>query len=158
MIAIDDTTWNLPCNVDRSAEVMPSEISGMLLDKTYLNDVIGTYMSYDLTLAVPPANEYDYAQLYEILTEPVDGHRFLFPYNEGTVAITARVTEVRDSLVYTASERQYWKGISFSVTANHPTKTMQLGDVILRGLAEVPNVTLPTGGGMVYRNLDVEYF
>lgn len=158
MISVDETSWDVPCDVQRTADVTPSKISGMMLDKTYLNDVIGTYMSYSITLAVPPSMEYQYAQLYEILTAPVDGHRFILPYNEGMVAITARVEQVKDVLVWTRTNRQYWRGISFDVIANHPTKTMELGEVLLRGLQEVPNVTLPSGGGMVYDDLDVEYF
>lgn len=158
MISIDETTWEVPCDVERTADITPSEISGMMLDKTYLNDVIGTYMSYAVTLAVPPTKEYEYVQLYEILTQPVDGHRFILPYNQGMVAITARVESVKDVLVWTKTNKQYWRGVTFTAIANHPTKTMELGEVLLRGLAEVPNVTLPTGGGMVYDDLDVEYF
>lgn len=158
MITIDDMTWNVPCDVQRTADITPSEISGMLLDKTYLNDVIGTYMTYAITMVVPPKQTYEYSQLYEVLTAPVDGHRFVLPYNEGMVHITGRVGSVSDRLVWTATERQYWKGVSFSVVANHPTKTMELGDVLLRGLEEVPNVTLPGGGGMAYPDYDVERF
>lgn len=158
MITIDGKAWNVPCDVQRTADVTSSDISGMLLDKTYFNDVLGTFMSYSVSLAVPPTMEYEYAQLYEMLTEPVDAHAFLMPYNEGTIEVTARVESVQDTLVWTASQNQYWRGISFTVTANHPSKTMELGEAIARGMSAVPNVTLPSGSGRVYRTADEVYY
>ncbi len=146
MISIDGYEWDIPCDIGRVAEVMPSEISGMLLDKTYFNDVIGTYYSFEVTLAVPPSMADEYATIYEMLTDPVDGHIFIFPYNNTTRQVTARVEEVNDALVYTASNRQYWKGIQFTAVANHPSKTMQLGEVITRGQSPMPEVIdIPIG-------------
>ena len=146
MITIDGYEWPIPCDIDREAEVTPSEISGMMLDKSYFNDVIGTYMRYDVTLAVPPSMESDYAALYETLTNPVDAHSFVLPYNQSTVTLTARVDRVKDVLVYTKTHKQYWRGIKFTITANHPTKTISLGEVISRGKSPLPEVIgIPIG-------------
>lgn len=140
MITIDGYTWPIPCDVERTAEVTPSEISGMMLDKSYFNDVIGTFMKYDVTLAVPPSMENDYTVLYETLTAPIDGHEFVMPYGQSDIEVTARVDTVKDVLVYTASAKQYWRGIKFSVTANHPSKYESLGTVVTRGRTPMPAV------------------
>lgn len=146
MITIDGYEWDVPCDVERAAEMTPSEISGLMLDRSYFNDVLGTYMRYDLTLAVPPSREADYATLYETLTAPVDAHSFVLPYNQDTITLTARVESVQDVLVYTRTRKQYWRGIKFSVIANHPTKTLSLGEVISRGKSPLPEVIgLPIG-------------
>ena len=170
MITIDGYEWNVPCNLERVAEITPSEISGMLLDKSYFNDVLGTFLRYEVTLAVPPSMESDYATLYESLTDPVDAHTFVMPYNQNTVTLTARVENVTDVLVYTASKRQYWKGVKFSVIANHPTKSDELGDAIERGLSPMPEVygaaigsvyELTENGWIVYtdyEDIDEVYF
>ena len=146
MITIDGYEWDVPCDIEREAEMTPSEISGLMLDRSYFNDVLGTYMRYDVTLAVPPSREADYATLYETLTDPVDAHMFVLPYNQTTLNLTARVENVQDVLVYTTTRRQLWKGIKFTVIANHPTKSMSLGKVIDRGKSPLPEVIgLPIG-------------
>ena len=150
MISIDGAEWGIPCSVERVSEMTPSEISGLMLDKSYFNDVLGTYLRYEITLAVPPSMSDDYSELYEALTEPVDGHTFVFPYNQGDVEITARVENVQDVLVYTASEKQYWKGVKFAAVSNYPTKTMGLSGVITRGRSPMPEaLTMPVGASFV---------
>ena len=138
MISIDGYTWDVPCSIERQAEMTPSDISGMLLDKSYFNDVLGTYMKYDLTLAIPPTMEDAYSELYETLTEPVDAHLFVLPYNQGDIELTARVQSIKDILFLSTTQKQYWKGVSFSLIANHPTKKEELGDVIARGMSALP--------------------
>jgi hypothetical protein len=146
MITIDGNQWPVPCDIEREAEVKPSEISGMMLDKTYFNDVLGTYMRYDVSIAVPPKMARQYDELYETLTDPVDGHAFVMPHGQGTLEITGRVESVRDTLVYTASHRQYWKGITFTVIANHPSKVDTLEGVLVRGRSPLPEeVAYPVG-------------
>lgn len=138
MITIDGNQWPVPCDIEREAEVTPSEISGMMLDKTYFNDVLGTYMRYDVSIAVPPKMARQYDELYETLTDPVDGHAFVMPHGQSTIEVTGRVESVRDTLVYTVSHRQYWKGISFTVIANHPSKVDTLEGVLVRGRSPLP--------------------
>ena len=140
MISIDGAEWDVPCDIRRTADMTASEISGMMLDKTYFNDVLGTFLTYDVTLAVPPDMESEYFQIYEALTDPVDAHQFVMPYNGDTVEITARVESVRDALVYTVSRKQLWKGVEFTVIANHPTKKMNYGEVITVGRLPAPDM------------------
>ena len=138
MIIIDGFEWNVPCDIERVAEVTPSEISGLMLDKTYFNDVIGTFLRYDVTLAVPTTMKDEYDSLYETLTDPVDAHSFVMPYGRSTVQITARVENVQDVLVYSTTRKQYWKGVKFSAIANHPTKKMELEEVLSVGVSPFP--------------------
>lgn len=146
MIVIDGNVWPVPCDVTRVSEVRPSEISGVLLDKTYFNDVMGTYLRYNVTLAVPTNMSNDYDALYESLTDPVDGHSFVMPYGKETIEVTARVERVEDALVYVSSKKQYWKGVRFQVVSNHPTKAMTLGEVLYRGLSPMPEaIGVPDG-------------
>lgn len=170
MILIDGFKWPVPCDVERVADMTPSEISGMMLDKSYFNDVIGTYMKYDVSLAVPPVMENLYSTLYETLTDPVDGHSFVMPHNQTLITVTGRVESVQDALVYSATKKQYWKSIRFSVISNYPSKVDELGNVIARGRSPMPeDVELPIGAVYQltddgwypfaqYENLDVVHF
>lgn len=146
MFTIDGIEWGYPCDITRMAEVTASEISGMLLDKSYFNDIIGTFMKYDVKIAVPITARDAYAEIYEILTQPVDGHTFILPYNNSTVEITGRVASVNDVYVRMSNGGVYWKGTSFSIISNAPTKTMSLSDVLTRGRAPLPDMANPAEG------------
>lgn len=147
---IDGANWTLPCDVSRSAKIQSSDISGTLLDKSYFNDVLGTYMQYNITVAVPFGMEQEYNELYEIITAPVDGHEFILPYAGGNIAITGRVEEIRDDYVETDSGI-HWRGIRFNVIANHPSKSMDLDEVITRGVTPLPDESdIDVGSAYVY--------
>lgn len=146
MFTIDGISWPYPCKITRTAEVTASEISGLLLDKSYMNDVIGTYMSYEVTIAVPKDRGSQYATIYESLTDPVDGHAFILPYNSGTISITGRVVSVSDNYVRMPGGAIAWKGTTFTVIANHPSKSESLGTVITRGRTPFPTSASVTVG------------
>ncbi len=153
MFTIDGLTWDIPCDIDRVMEVRPSDISGLLMDKTWFNDVLGTYLRYSVTLAANPDDMTAYYQIMETLNAPVDGHAFVLPYNESTIQITARVENVRDVYVMLPGGATYWKGTKFDVIANGPTKEQALGEVIARGMSPLPDVSGPREGDIyIYTN------
>lgn len=124
--SVDDITYNVGYSVSRQAKIRSSEVSGTLLDKTYFNDVIGTYFEYTVKIVVPVGSESDYADLYEVLTDPVGEHKFVFPYNQTVQEIKARVEVVNDRYVgeeIRGSNRvKMWRSITFRAIANEPTK------------------------------------
>lgn len=140
MFTIDGTRWPWPCSIERAAEIRPSEVSGLLMNRNYFNDVIGTYMQYTVSVAIPLNQRDRHTALYEQLTEPVDGHVFVLPYNQSSVTVTGRVEGVQDVYVLLANGGQYWKGLRFTVTANHPTKYKALNEVLSRGRTIVPEI------------------
>lgn len=146
MITIDGVTYNAKVEITRQAEVTPSDISGLLLDKSYFNDVLGTYMEYEVRFSYPLYNRTTYAALYEVLTQPVDAHTFVLPYNKGTITLTARVESISDVCLELDNGRKYWRNCSFAIIANHPSKTMSLSNTITRGLTVLPEVTGPEVG------------
>jgi len=146
MFSIDGITWDIPCSIEREAEISASDISGLMLDRSYFNDVLGTYMSYTVRIAVPLNMRDEYTQIYEALTNPVDGHLFVMPYNDSTIEITARVSTVSDVYVRLAGGQVYWKGIEFTCVANYPTKAMTLGEMVVTGRAPSPDVAEPSQG------------
>lgn len=143
MLTIDGIDYDVKVDVRRTAEITPSDISGLMLDKSYFNDVLGTYMAYEISLLYPLYNQDKYARLYEALTEPVDGHDFILPYNNSTLALTARVETVEDEVLELNDGRVFWRSCRFAVIGNGPTKTMSLSEVITRGRAPLPDISEP---------------
>lgn len=144
--SIDGVEWTVPCKITRTAEVKASQISGILLNKAYFNDVLGTYMQYEIAIAVPLDQRPTYTAIYEKLTEPVDGHAFVLPYNTTTLQLTARVTNIKDIYVWLAGGGTYWKGIQFTIIGNNPTKTITLSQAINRGMTPLPAPMSPEDG------------
>lgn len=113
----------------------------MMLDKSYFNDVLGTYMVYDISVDVPIGREDEAAQLYDVLTDPVDGHEFMLPYAGGTITVTGRVSDVRDIFTRMRDGSNRWRAISFTVQGNHPTREYTLDEVLIRGAAPLPDAS-----------------
>ena len=146
MFVIDDYVFPYPCQIERVAELRASEVSGMLLDRSWFNDVLGTYLRYSVALAVPPDEAAAYERLYGLLTDPVDGHRFALPYNSGTVQLTGRVEGVSDALARLPGGGQYWRSVKFTVIANHPKRSYALSEALSRGLSALPDAASPELG------------
>lgn len=145
---IDNALIDLPCSIERTAELSASDVSGILLNKSYFNDVLGTYMKYTIAVAVPIGKEGLYTALYEAVTDPVAGHTFILPYNQTNIQITGRVESISDKYYREENGVKIWRGIKFSIIANSPTKTLSLGEVISRGLPQPPDVQNPSLGDL----------
>lgn len=122
--------------ISRVAEVKASEISGMMLDKSWFSDVLGTYLRYELTLKMPYRSSRQYNVLFELLTEPRPYHEFVLPYNDGEITLNARVEKISDVYTRMPGGKSYWKGLKVSVIANHPSKTLTLEESIAYGGAQ----------------------
>jgi len=146
MFSIDGMEWNLPCKITRTAQLTASEVSGMMLDKRYFNDVIGTYMTYGVTVVVPLGKEDLYSAFYEKLVDPVSSHNFVLPYNQGTIQLTARVETVSDELYREVNGKKVWRRTSFTIIANYPSKTYTLSQVVARGVDQLPTISNPVDG------------
>lgn len=148
MFTVDGLRWTLPCDIERVSEVKASDISGMLLNKNYFNDVIGTYLQYTVTLVVPFGQETQYALLYETLNQAVDAHTFTLPYNQETITITGRIQSISDVYRKLSDGSAHWTGIKFTVISNAPSKTHTLGQAIARGITPMPDIISPVVGAM----------
>ena len=140
MLTIDGINYDVKVSISRSSEMKRSEISGLMLDNSYFLDILGQYLVYEIDLLYPLYNQGKYADLYEVLTAPVDAHEFVLPYNESTVTITASVETVRDELLEFDNGRHFWRAASFAVESIAPTKEQTLGQVIARGRTPLPDI------------------
>lgn len=146
MFTIDGLRFDWPCDITRTARIRPSELSGIMLDKRWFNDVLGTYMTYSVSVAVPMGAGEDYERLYDALTLPVEGHRFTLPYDRGEITVEGRVEQVSDVYVRLPGGDLHWRGVRFDVVANHPSREMALEQVLERGRSPMPNIAAPAEG------------
>lgn len=146
-LIIDGASYSgLAISVSRSAQMRQSDISGYMMDKSYFADVLGTYLSYDVKVAVPVSREYLYTELFEKVTDPVGSHSFTLPYNQGIVNITGRVEGISDAYFRAEGSTKIWRSISFTIVSNYPTKTLSLGEVLEIGMQSPPDAANPEEG------------
>jgi len=145
-LVIDGVEYDVKCTIRRQADVRDTDISGEMMDGSYFHDVEGTYYDYEISFDYPLYNQDKYAEIYEVLTQPVDGHAFILPYNNSMVALTAKVEPVEDEKIEMQGGRTYWRALRFALTANAPTKQLSLSQVLLRGRAPLPDVASPADG------------
>ena len=124
--SIDGARYDMPCSIEREATIQSSELSGMLLDKGYFNDPIGTYMKYTISIAVPSGQEDDYSDLYELLTAPMAEHRCDLPYNQERKIIIGRIETVSDKYYQEEDGVHVWRGTKFTIISNEPIKVNTL--------------------------------
>lgn len=146
--SVDGIEWTLPCTIEREAEVTASDISGMMLDKSYFNDVLGTWMKYTVAIAVPIGKEGEYSALYDVLTNPVNYHTFVLPYNSEWISLTARVQVVSDAWLKLANGGSHWRKIKFDIIANNPSKEAVLSEIVEHGISPLPTAPTPTLGAL----------
>lgn len=145
MFTVDGVDWPVECKIVRTVELKESEISGMMLDFSYRRDPIGTWLRYELAIVCPSGMEQEYNQLHDILSQPVDGHSFVLPYDGDTITITARVETMRDTL-YKGQNGNYWAGAELSILSNHPIAVLSLDEMLTRGRAPLPELSSGTIG------------
>lgn len=115
-LIMDNAEYNFACSVKRRAVIVSSDNSGILLDGSYYNDVMGTYMEYDVSLAIPAGQEDAYVAFYEAITNPIPYHDFVLPYNNEMTLVRGRVANISDTYMQkNALGKVTWRNITFTV-------------------------------------------
>lgn len=145
-LIIDGVEWPLVASFHRRATMEDTDLSGTMMDRSKFHDVEGTYLEYDVEVAIPFWFVGRYATFYEVLTAPVGEHMVVVPYNDTEVTIPAKIDVVEDDYVRRPNGRNYWRNTKFTVSATAPTKELTLGEVIARGHAAMPDLDGGTEG------------
>ena len=126
MFKIDNDEYNMPCSIVRKAEIRSSELSGILMDKTYFNDPLATYLTYTISIVIPIGQEANYSNLYETLVDPVVEHTVVLPYNQTMITIKGRIQAVSDEYFRESNAsgvlRKMWRKTKFDIISNYPLK------------------------------------
>lgn len=122
MILVDGTRYDFPCDIQRKARIVSSDVSGMLMNKTEYNDALATYYDYTLKFAIPVDKMGVYEAFFEQVTAPVDSHTFLFPYNQTNIYITGKVESVSDVFYREVNGVNVWRNVQMNIKALVPTK------------------------------------
>lgn len=121
---VDGTPYTLPCTIIRKTEKRIGDNAGYLMNKHFHNDVLGTYITYTVTLAVPRGKESEYSNLYTFLAMPHGEYTFQMPYNQSFITFNGKVDNISDRLRAQIDDNgtavNIWTEISLDITSTDP--------------------------------------
>lgn len=107
----------------RRASIMEDGNEGWTLNGVYQRGLIGTLYNYEFTLyqlGDAYADEYD--AVYEVITAPQNSHVVVMPYGQGTITLTAYITEVGDAMRWDEPTGRLWGEMLVSCLAKEPSR------------------------------------
>ena len=122
MIAVDGAQFDFPCSIRRTARILSSDVSGMLMNNIEFNDVLATYYDYSVKIVVPVQDMSRYYTFFEAVSAPVSSHVFTFPYNGETIDVTAKVESISDVYYREVDGVRVWRDIQIEIHAIEPSK------------------------------------
>jgi hypothetical protein len=140
MWSIDGIQCNLNCDITRTVEIKASDISGMMLDRTMFTDVYGSYLRYQVKLAVAPDQLRDYYAVRSKLDEPVGEHTFVMPFDADMITMSAKVERIKDTWHKRNGLPPVWTGIEFEVIGTAPYRQNSLGQILDQGRSPLPEI------------------
>lgn len=120
---LDGKTYDLwVTSLKREASVLDREDAGRTLSGDMDRDIVGTYYNYEMTIDNSNCNAHDYDEFYEKITAPVDYHRVLFPYGQGTLEFKAYTANASDELTLIDNDGNHWDSLTVKFTAMSPQR------------------------------------
>lgn len=123
---IDGTEYTLPCSLQRNTRKRESDNSGYMMNGHYNADYLGTYIDYNVTIAIPKGSENEYANLYDLLSDPkIELYTFTMPYNQKYITFTGKVDNLSDNYFGKYRDKSkndivIWRQISFEIQGTDP--------------------------------------
>lgn len=130
----DGIPWSVPCKIVRTMEIKGSAVEGMMMDLSWFNDPLGTWLVYTIVIPVPANKTAEYCALYELLSNPVTEHSFTLPYNDGHYTFSGRVRKLQDNWHKMYDGNAYWECDAFEITPNAPYKKIVNGQIVIEGI------------------------
>lgn len=120
MVLIDGIEYNVGISsLVRISEFLDASASRSL-SGTLKRKLIGVFCNYEVKFVMGVG--VDYNALYEKLTEPVEFHTIVMPYNNETLEFEAYITGAQDQLVRSKGNVNYWGDLTVRFIAKDPYK------------------------------------
>lgn len=120
---VDGVEFNaIVTEFSRRAEIRESKLSGDVKSGRYFRDIIGTYYSYEMTIATNSLSRVEYDALYEVLTAPVESHVVRFPYGQDELEYECYIDSVDDMLKRITEDEAEWAELGIEFIAIAPQR------------------------------------
>lgn len=124
MFSIDEVEYDnvMVSKLSRKFEIRDGNNAGTSINGKSIRDIIGTYISYEVTLDPSLMNASEYDSLYNIITSPVPYHTVKFPYGQTEYEFEAEITSGSDDLILLEPNYNLWDGLKITFSAISPNR------------------------------------
>lgn len=122
MFTMDGTQYSGLLSLARTGTVVSGENSGEARDGTGIYDILGTRYGYTLTLDADGMGADAYDAFYRAVTAPQEGHSFVLPFGQSTIAFTGHVEQVTDKIERYDGQTPVWGALELLITPVTPQR------------------------------------
>lgn len=109
--------------IKRTFQILDGENAGrQIITAKMERDILGTFYNYSLDIDSSFLTKEEYAQLYQVLSAPVDSHEIEVPYNQSTLVFEAYITNGSDELYRIDNEGNHWSKLAINFIAMEPQR------------------------------------
>lgn len=112
--------------LSRGFEITDGGNEGYSLSGLHIRDIIGTYITYTITIDPDLMSPAEYDRLFEILLSPVDYHTVTFPYAQETISFEGEITSGSDNLALYEQGYNMWNNLSITFRSRRPIKSNEV--------------------------------
>lgn len=118
---MDGIAYNVRVSkMTRKFSVQDSDKTGRTQDGEMYRDIVGTFYNYSMTVEQMDDDVDSFDNFWESISQPVESHVCVFPYNQSTMTQRMYITSGEQELVKKTPEKTQWGEISISYIAMSP--------------------------------------
>ena len=118
---MDGIAYNIRVSkMTRKFSVQDTDRTGRTQDGEMYRDIVGTFYNYTMVVEQKDADTESFDQFWEAISQPVESHVCVFPYNQSIMTQRMYITSGEQELVSRTPSRTKWGEISISYIAMSP--------------------------------------
>ena len=118
---MDGIAYNIRVSkMTRKFSVQDTDRTGRTQDGEMYRDIVGTFYNYAMVVEQKDADTESFDQFWEAISQPVESHVCVFPYNQSIMTQRMYITSGEQELVSRTPSRTKWGEISISYIAMSP--------------------------------------
>lgn len=118
---MDGIAYNIRVSkMTRKFSVQDTDRTGRTQDGEMYRDIVGTFYNYSMVVEQKDADTESFDQFWEAISQPVESHVCVFPYNQSIMTQRMYITSGEQELISRTPSRTKWGEISISYIAMSP--------------------------------------
>ena len=105
---------------ERTVELRDGPLAGKALSHRKIRDLEGAYLGYSMTIKAHPEFQSEYDALYEVLKTPVEYHKVVMPFAQGTIEFDAAIYRLHDIDYGVKGSERRWSDLTVILDPMEP--------------------------------------
>lgn len=118
---MDGIAYNVRVSkMTRKFSIQDTDKTGRTQDGEMYRDIVGTFYNYAMTVAQMDGDADSFDSFWEAVSQPVESHVCVFPYNQSVMTQRMYITSGEQDLVSKTPTKNKWGEISINYVATSP--------------------------------------